>query len=249
MQGPTERFSDRVDDYVRFRPSYPSQVIDLISEVASVDKSTKVADIGCGTGIFTALLTRLNCQIVGIEPNDPMRAAAFQALKQITFVKATAEETRLEANSVDVITAAQAFHWFDKEKCQQEFRRVLKPDGWVFLVWNGRKSTGSEFLAKYELVLQEFVPDYTKLGHRSTPDEDILAWFGPSSAQSARFDNSQSIDLQGLLGRAYSSSYVPAAGTKEREELTKELSKVFEACQHDGLVRMEYETKVYFGHL
>ncbi len=252
MREPTERFSDRVDDYVKFRPTYPQGAVDLIRSVASLNRESLVADVGCGTGIFSKLLLETGATVIGIEPNGPMLEAAKQFLAdepRFRAVQATAEETGLDDQSVDAITAAQAFHWFRREEARVEFQRILKPGGWVFLVWNERRSDSSKFAHEYESILQELATDYATTRHRNTSDEELLGWFRDSSARMESFDHSQTMSLEGLLGRAYSSSYVPAAGTHEREVITDRLSQLFEQCQVEGEVRWDYRTKVYLGQL
>lgn len=252
MRNPTERFSDRVDDYVKYRPTYPSEVIDLIAQVARLDSLSVVADIGCGTGIFSKLLLQTGAMIVGVEPNEPMLEAAKQLLDsepRFRAVRATAEATSLEDHSYDAVTAAQAFHWFRRDEARAEFQRILKPQGWVFLVWNERLSDTSEFARGYEEILKDLATDYAMTRHRNTSDEELLAWFQNSSARIESFDHSQSLSLEGLLGRAYSSSYVPASGTPEREAITNRLTRLFDDCQVDEEIRWDYRTKVYLGQL
>jgi len=252
MRAPTERFSDRVADYVRYRPSYPKGVVDLIVARANISPESLIADIGCGTGIFATLLLETGASVVGIEPNEPMLQAAVSQLgsqSKFSTKHASAEQTGLADESIDAITAAQAFHWFDQPKARAEFRRILKPEGWVFLVWNERKSRGSKFSELYESALRDCSPEYALVGHRNTPDAEVLEWFENLTAEMATFSNAQAIDLEGFLGRAYSSSYVPAAGTREREAITERLTQVFYSCEVDGNIELKYETKVYLGQL
>ncbi|MBS1701795.1 MAG: class I SAM-dependent methyltransferase [Armatimonadetes bacterium] len=252
MLPPTQRFSDRVADYVRYRPSYPADLVRRIMEIGGLNEGSVVADVGCGTGIFAQLLLDTGVKVFGVEPNAPMMEAAVNQLggyPKFAMLNGTAERTGLTADSVDAITAAQAFHWFDQEPTRAEFRRILKPRGWVFLLWNERDDKGSEFSRLYEQALLDCAPEYAKVGHRNTPDDDVLAWFQNPAATLERFDNSQFLDLDSFLGRAYSSSYVPAAGTAEREAITARLTDVFERCQSDGLIELKYETKLYYGQL
>lgn len=252
MLPPTERFSDRVSDYVQARPSYPEDVIALLEEKCGLDSDSFVADIGCGTGIFTQQLLSIGCLVVGIEPNEPMLQAAIDNLcdhEQFLAVDGSGESTGLADHCVDLITVAQAFHWFNPSEALKEFHRILKPKGWVALIWNERKSSGSQFLEGYEKVLNDFAPEYSHVKHRNNSEDDILDWFQNSAARVYSFENNQMLDLDGLLGRAFSSSYVPAAGTMERGPIEQELKNLFRRTNQNGLVSFEYETKVFIGQL
>jgi SAM-dependent methyltransferase len=252
MLSPTQRFSDRVDDYVRSRPSYPLAAINLLVQIVGLSTESTIADVGCGTGIFATQLMATGAKVVGVEPNDPMREACIQLLSsspQFEATKGTAEKTGLADQSADLITAAQAFHWFSPFETRQEFRRVLKPSGWVGLIWNERKSAGSSFLEEYEQVLTEFASEYAHVSHRNNSDESILSWFGHPDAQVHHFENPTELNLSNFLGRAYSSSYVPAEGTDARSKITKELMSLFERYHTNDYVTMTHETKLFLGHL
>lgn len=252
MLQPMERFSDRVKDYDKARPSYPSEVIDLLRQVCGIDSESFVVDIGCGTGIFTQQLLNFGCLVVGVEPNESMLEAALTNLSlhtQFLGTMGTGESTGLADKCVDLITVAQAFHWLNPIEARVEFRRILKPTGWVCLVWNERKSVGTAFLEGYERVLKDFAPEYALVKHRNNADASILAWFENPGAQVYSFANNHLIDLDGLLGRAFSSSYVPASGTAERQAIEHELTSLFCATEKDGLVSFEYETKAFVGQL
>ena len=164
----TARFTDRVDDYVRWRPSYPSDVIRLLQETTGIVPPATVADIGAGTGISAALLLDAGYEVHAVEPNAAMRAAAD---KWLQFRPGNhshpgrAEATQLPEASVDLVLAAQAFHWFEPQATGLEWRRILKPPGWVVLLWNARRLTGSPFLEGYERLLLEFATDYTAVRH------------------------------------------------------------------------------------
>jgi SAM-dependent methyltransferase len=252
MLSPTERFSDRVADYVKARPSYPVEVVDLLVRECELDAKSSVADVGCGTGIFTRQLLDIGCMVFGVEPNLSMRDAAIDLLGQhplFTAIDGTGEATGLNDHSVDLITAAQAFHWFDKEKAHEEFRRVLRPGGYVCLLWNERRSTGTEFSLGYEEILQSYVPEYAKVRHRNNSDEDLLDWYSSSQRELYIFTNDQAIDLDTLLARAFSSSYFPARGTPQHPIVEQELCNLFARTQQGDMVRFEYETKVFLGQV
>src|ERR1700730_12549641 len=139
LHQPTERFSSRVDNYVRYRPGYPSQVLELLKAECGFISQSRVADIAFGTGIFTKLLLENGNHVFGVEPNANMRRAGEQYLASFpnfTSVAGTAEATTLAGGSVHFVTAAQAAHWFNLVEARREFARILKPGGWTVLLWN-----------------------------------------------------------------------------------------------------------------
>ncbi len=214
MKAPTERFSDRVENYVKYRPSYPPEVLDSLRENCGLKASSTVADIGSGTGIFTELVLRSGCRVFAVEPNDEMRHAAERRLLSspgFHSVPGAAEHTGLDSGSIEIVTSAQAFHWFRKEEAQKEFHRILKTAGWVALVWNQR-STQSPFQHAYDEVLRQLVPEYDAVNHRKVEVDDIVDFLDPGHYQCLTFKNCQQFDLDGLKGRMQSSSYTPASG-------------------------------------
>jgi SAM-dependent methyltransferase len=245
------RFDHRVENYVAYRPGYPLGMIDFLRGELGLAPESVVADVGSGTGILSELLLGAGCKVVGVEPNDAMRAAAESRLKSYTefrSVKGTAEATTLEDASADFITAAQAFHWFDAEKSRAEFRRILKPGGWVALVWNMRRTDSTPFLREYENLLREFGTDYAQVNCEQV-SEGRIAQFFAGGFGSKSFDNFQSFDFSGLRGRLLSSSYVPLEGAPKFEPMLEALRRLFDAHQRDGRVRVEYDAKVYYGKL
>jgi SAM-dependent methyltransferase len=248
---PKERFSNRVDDYVRYRPSYPAGSIDLLHRIAHLGPSTLVADVGSGTGIFSALLLQAGARVVGVEPNAAMRAAAermFAAEPRFESREGSAEATGLADASVALVTAAQAFHWFEPQRARAEFARILVPGGWAALVWNQRKDT--PFNRDYEAMLDRFAPDYANVRERDRAAEPrIRAFFAPFAVDVASFDNAQQFDEVGLRGRLTSSSYVPPKGHPLHEPILAELASIFRAHARDGHVDVSYETVVWYGHL
>lgn len=248
----TTRFSDRVRDYVKYRPSYPQGVINVLNEKCGLDPATAVADIGSGTGIFTELLLRSGCRVYGIEPNREMRAAAEEQLSGYPShrsVDGTAESTTLPECSVDIVTAAQAFHWFDPVATRAEFRRIAKPGGWIALIWNERQSSDVVFEREYEALLQRHATDYKTVGHRNIEPEVISEFLRPSDVDLSEFDNAQQLDFEGLRGRALSSSYMPAAGHPGYPDMIAELERLFEDCQQGGQVEIRYRTRIYLGRV
>src|SRR5437899_1233764 len=132
----TERFTDRVADYVRFRPHYPPAVFAELRDRLGLGAGSSVADVGSGTGISARPLLEMGCTVFAVEPNAAMRSAAEQWLgdfPRFQSIAGTAEATTLAEHSVDAVVAAQAFHWFDAASARREFQRILKPRGWVAL--------------------------------------------------------------------------------------------------------------------
>jgi SAM-dependent methyltransferase len=245
------RFDDRVENYVAYRPKYPVGVIDFLRDELGLTPETVVADVGSGTGFLSELFLLNGNAVVGVEPNDKMRAAAELLLRsypKFKSVKGTAEATTLDSASVGLVTAAQAFHWFDAERARAEFRRILKPGGWAVLVWNMRRTEATPFLRNYEKLLREFGTDYAQVNCEQV-SEDRIAQFFAGGFGSRRFDNFQSVDFASLRGRLLSSSYVPLAGHPSYEPMLAALRRLFDSHQQDGRVTIEYDTKVYYGQL
>jgi SAM-dependent methyltransferase len=249
---PTRRFSGRVENYVRFRPRYPAELIACLTSEAGLCASDVVADVGSGTGILSEMFLKLGNEVFGVEPNDEMREAAERILAgfpRFRSVASSAESTGLPAKSVDLVAAAQAFHWFDRNKAKEEFSRILRPPGRVVLIWNDRKTVGSPFSERYEALLREFGTDYETVDHKNIDWDALDEFFSPNPWKTFSLPNRQELDFEGLRGRFLSSSYVPAAGEARHEAMLEELSRLFEQTGSRGLVRMEYETKIHVGNL
>ena len=244
------RFSSRVADYTRYRPSYPPGVIELLRQRAGLRPGSKVADIGSGTGIFSKLLLEAGAEVFAVEPNAEMRAAAESMLgasSRFHSIGEPAEATCLEAQSMDLIVAAQAFHWFDRQRVREEFIRILKPGGSIALIWNVRQTDSSAFLRDYEKLLLTFAPEYPQVRHENVDAETLARFFDGGRFEKHSFANSQIFDFAGLSGRLLSSSYAPAAGHSLHEPMMADLRRIFDAHQHDDTVSFQYDTEVYLG--
>ena len=251
MSDSTRRFSSRVENYVKYRPGYPPAVVDLLAAECGLHAGSVVADVGSGTGLLTELFLKHDARAYGVEPNREMREAGERRLRgypTFTSVDGTAEATSLPDRSVDFVTAGQAFHWFDHARARVEFARVLRPGGWVVLVWNERRGA-TPFLAAYEQLLHEYAVDYAAINHRQVGAEAIGAFFAPGSYTKATFENRQVFDFDGLAGRLLSSSYAPEPGHPRHVPMLGELRAIFAAHQRDGSVAFEYDTEVYYGRL
>jgi ubiquinone/menaquinone biosynthesis C-methylase UbiE len=251
MSDPVARFSNRANNYAKYRPIYPAAVIDILQSDCGLTESATIADVGSGTGILSELFLKNGNPVIGIEPNSAMRQAAERLLKRFAnfvSIDATAEATTLKRNSVDFVTAAQAFHWFDRPKTRREFARILKPGGWVVLIWNERRLDSTPFLRDYEELLLRYGTDYQKVRHENV-DGEIAQFFAPETFRLKSFENFQHFDFESLKGRLCSSSYTPEAGHPNFAPMLAALEGIFDAHQDNGIVTVEYETRVYYGHL
>ncbi|WNQ11936.1 class I SAM-dependent methyltransferase [Paenibacillus aurantius] len=247
-----ERFSNRVDTYVLYRPSYPKEALDYLYGPVGFTPESEIADIGAGTGIFSRLLLERGSRVLAVEPNGAMREAAEKTLgdePRYQSVAATAEETGLPDGAVDHITCAQSFHWFDRTAARKEFHRILKPGGKVALIWNSRLTGGTPFLEGYESLLHRYGTDYEKVGHKNLSEATLASFFKEHSMQRVVFPYRQLFDLEGLRGRLASSSYTPAPGQPNHEPMMMALDDLFNRTQQDGTVSFDYETEIYWGEV
>lgn len=252
ISDPTRRFSDRVDNYVKYRPGYPHEVLTYLANVCRLSAGSVIADVGAGTGIFTKLLLDEGYVVNAIEPNQPMLSAAksqLSANKNFIPVNGTAEATTLPENSVDGIVCAQAFHWFNNENTRLEFERILKPGGKAALIWNNRSTDADDFLKAYDVLLKNNSIDYNKVNHQNVSDIDFKAFFKDGRYQLKKVANEQVFDEEGLIGRAFSSSYVPPENSNEGKKFLVMLKDVFSRYNIDGKVAFRYDTEVYTGEV
>ncbi len=248
ISDPTERFSTRVENYVRYRPGYPAAVLEVLRTECGLTANAVVADVGSGTGIFSEVLLKNGHTVRAIEPNNEMRQAAERLLADdpwFTSVKGTAEATTLADRSVDVITAAQAFHWFDRTRAREEFRRILKPDGSVALIWNDRQLDTTPFLREYEALLQRFGTDYLAVRHRDLDLEQVRAFIGGGGVKQTTVESAQSFGYEGVEGRLLSSSYAPEIGHENHDRMLAALREIFGRYAEDGKVEIRYDTRVF----
>lgn len=245
----TKRFSNRVCDYVKYRPDYPVEAINYIFENTNLDSQSTIADIGAGTGMLTVALLPNGAWVIAVEPNDEMRDACDNQLSNYPNYESTggtAEQTGLDDHSVDLITAAQAFHWFNVDRAKEEFQRILKPDGRIVLIWNRRVNAKSGFLSQYEAMLISNIAEYNRVNHANASDEVVTDFLGPEM-KLVDFPNHQDFNFEGVKGRLLSSSYCPAVGEDGHAELMAELQKLYDQYEEDGSVRFDYRTQVYIA--
>jgi SAM-dependent methyltransferase len=247
----TARFSNRVNDYVKYRPGYPAEIINLLQRSYNLSADKLVADIGAGTGISAALFLDAGYRVIAVEPNSGMRDKSIELLGSqpgFKVLDGTAENTGIETGSIDAVIAGQAFHWFNAANARTEFKRVLKPGGIVALIWNERK-TDSAFEKEYDQLIIDHASDYVKVDHRNIDAEHIAAFFAPEPYDLKVFANKQVFDLGGLAGRLLSSSYMPAKDEPGYDPMIEDLKILFNKYQHDGMITISYDTKVYTGKL
>ncbi|MBX3728916.1 MAG: class I SAM-dependent methyltransferase [Candidatus Sumerlaeia bacterium] len=248
---PTERFSGRAGEYVRYRPTYPAGMAAALRALCDLRPDHIVADIGCGTGLLAEVFLDNGNQVLGVEPNGDMRAAGAERLRGRSAFRAlagSAEATGLRDSSVDFVTAGQAFHWFDASACRREFARILRPGGWVVLVWNDRRGSGDPFHEGLERLIEAAGSDYSAVKSRM-PDAAALRRFYGSTPRIWTAENVQEFDLAGLCGRIASCSYVPETGTPEFATLREGIVELFTRHARNGRVRLAHDTRLYAGQL
>lgn len=249
---PTERFSGRVDDYVRYRPGYPPEALEPLVRDCGLGPASSVADVGAGTGIWTTRLLETGCRVLALEPNGPMRRAGRRRLGEgdrVRWLAGTAEATGLDDGSVDLVTAAQAFHWFDRRAARTELARILVPGGWMAVIWNERRKESTPFMAAYERLLLDWAIDYRRIDHTRIGRRELEPFFAPAPLGELACANRQVLDLAGLEGRLRSCSYAPAPEHPRYEPMMAELRRIFATHNEDGRVAMDYDCRVYYGRL
>ena len=252
IPNPTERFTGRVESYRRYRPGYPAEVVETLRRECGLGDDAQVADIAAGTGLLTEVLLAAGFGVTAIEPNEEMRAAcvALEAqYPQLRCVAGTAEATGLPDASVDLITVAQAMHWFDLARTRAEFARILKPGGGCAVLYNNRRLSGDAFHDGYEELLREFGIDYLAVKEQHMGRKRLAAFFAPEPMQSASFENAQSFNYAGLEGRILSSSYMPQPGQPRFEEMQAAARRLFAETQRDGKVTMVHECVMCWGRV
>jgi SAM-dependent methyltransferase len=246
------RFSNRVADYLRYRPRYPAGVLDLLQMHCLLTPAQAIADIGSGTGFLAELFLKNGNAVFGVEPNREMREAGEEylaAYPRFTSIDGSAEATALGDASVSFVTAGQAFHWFEPASTRREFDRILRPHGWVAIVWNDRSTAEDSFAQAYEDLLQHFGTDYSRVKDSYPQIEHMRTFFGHDKFLTRELPNFQVFDREGLRGRLRSSSYAPAEGDPNFAPMLAELDKLFDEYQQAGQVRMEFSTWIYLGQL
>ncbi len=246
------RFSDRAGDYAKYRPHYSRDVAHALREACDLRPGHLIADVGCGPGLLAEILLQNGNRVIGVEPNLEMRGAGEEylaAYPNFRMVEGSAEATTLPDEGVDFVVAGQAFHWFDPPKTRVEFARILRPPRWTVLVWHDRDVDSTPFLRAYEGFIHKHGIDYEQVSHKYLASYEALeAFFAPNGMNMIQQHNQQRLDFDGLRGRLLSSSYIPKSGERY-EAMARELPELFEKHAVDGHVTLEYNTKIYYGHL
>lgn len=249
---PHARFSDRVEDYVKYRPHYSHDVVQALKAACGLLPEHVIADIGCGTGLLAEIFLENGNRVIGVEPNREMRLAGedyLSAYSSFSAVDGSAEHTSLADQSADFVIAGQAFHWFRPPEARSEFARILKPGGWTVLVWHDRDIVSTPFLRAYEVFLRQYSNDYEQVTHKYLASYEALQrFFAPDQVELIKQHNEQRLDFDGLRGRLLSSSYIPKSGERY-ETMMQALPTLFEEHAVDDRVVLEYDTKIYYGHL
>jgi len=250
---PTLRFSDRAENYHKYRPDYPAALYIYLNGNAGLNQGDVVCDIGSGTGLLSKLFLDHGHEVYGIEPNAEMRKAAdttLSGLRGFHNHEGRAEAIPLADSIVDFAVVGQAFHWFDPSATKKEIQRVLKPGKQVALVWNNRHIEHNPFHRDYEDLLVRFGTDYAQVSQRwAVTDEGLAAWFSPYPMTQASLPNSKRLDLEGLRGALLSASYAPTEGHPNYQPMMEALGELISRHQTDGFVTFEYQTQVYHGRL
>ncbi|HQU91271.1 MAG TPA: methyltransferase domain-containing protein [Pyrinomonadaceae bacterium] len=243
-----ERFSNRVENYVKYRPSYPAEVLNVFRDEMGLNSESLVADIGSGTGISSKLFLDSGNVVYGVEPNAKMREAAAEflaAYPNFYSIDGTSTATNLFNASVNIITAAQAFHWFEPEPTRKEFKRILKPGGWVALMWNERQLDTTPFLIEYEKLLLKYANDYTKVRHDNINETTLKNYF-QGDFRTATFANKQVLDFDGIKGRVSSSLYMPSESDRQYSAMVEELQTLFDKHAENDRIQVFYDTNVFY---
>jgi len=246
------RFSDRVEHYIKYRPGYPrKELLVLLEKEIRLTPKMNIADIGSGTGISARIFLENGNTVYGIEPNEPMRKAAEGWLHEFPnfhSLHGSSEATNLPPHSIDLIVCAQAFHWFNPQLTKAEFLRIAHPDAYLCLIWNDRKRD-APFQQDYESLIQQFAFDYNEISHRNITSERIQDFFAPAEFKEVILYNEQIFDLESLIGRIISSSYMPNRNSPEYNAMEKAIIALFEKHEKKGEVVFAYDTLVYIGRI
>ncbi len=248
----TLRFGPRAAAYARARPGYPDAVVDQLARVTKLAIGSVIVDLGCGTGLSSEPFLRAGFRVIGIEPNEAMRSHANRRLSAqsgFAAIDGRAESTNLNAACADLVIAAQAFHWFDVAATRTEALRILRRPALAALIWNDRRTQGSEFARGFESLLLGCSAEYVEVRHRHARVDRVEQFFGNGHWDSITVAHSDELDFDMLADRLNSASYVPAPGEPQHAPMMERLRELFVATARDGMVTMEFDTRVWYGDL
>jgi ubiquinone/menaquinone biosynthesis C-methylase UbiE len=243
---PKVRFSSRVENYVKYRPSYPSEILHFLTKKHILSNNSVIADVGSGTGILSELFLKNGNVVYGIEPNVDMRSAGEKYLMNypnFISINGSAEFSPLDDDSIDLITAGQAFHWFDVSKAKDEFQRILRPNGHLVLIWNTRKKKGNPFWEAHEQFVQKYGTDYQEVRRG---EKSVEGFF---NCEKRVLYNFKDFNYEGFKGLILSASYIPLENNPGFVDMMQDLKNLFQQYQVNGIIRMEYDTEVFYGKL
>ncbi len=252
LPDPPERFTGRVESYRQYRPRYPAEIAELLERKCGLSRDSRLVDVAAGTGLLTEVLLGAGFQVTAVEPNAEMRAACSEleaSYPALRCVAGKAEDTGLPDSSADLITVAQAMHWFDLERTRAEFVRILKAGGWCAVIYNHRHTSCNAFHSAYGRLLEEFGIDYSSVQRQHMNQERMAEFFAPAEMRCATFPNSQALGLEALEGRIRSSSYIPRPGHERFGEMQAEIRRLFEENESGGVVTIKYECAVCYGQI
>jgi SAM-dependent methyltransferase len=242
-------FSQKVADYLKSRPDYPLALFEQLTELGALSAGAIVADIGSGTGLLTGALLQRGHEVFALEPNDEMRAAAeanLQSFDRFRSRSGSAEVTGLTNASIDLVTAAQAFHWFDAPRARDECLRILRPQGQVALIWNDRVLTDVLNQA-LDRVFAAFGGELRKVSMQQEERRQVPEFFGHAAYQTLSIEHKHWLDRAGFAALVFSRSYMPKRGSAAALEVEGEISRIFDKHAQAGQVLMRYQTLALVG--
>jgi ubiquinone/menaquinone biosynthesis C-methylase UbiE len=249
----TQRFTEKADNYTKYRPTYPEEFIEYLAENSGISENCIVADVGAGTGKLTKQLLEKSATVYAVEPNKNMLKSCIaycKDLKGLFPIDGSSEHTTLSENSVDLITVAQAFHWFNVDNTKTEFKRILKPHGKVVLVWNKRDVQKEGFSADYEKLMTQYGDDYKINDHKILINDALLqGFFKDGKFETVTFENNTYNSYETFLGRALSSSYSPKPHAQNYNNFINQIETIFNKYNEDDVIRIDYKTVAYIGEI
>jgi SAM-dependent methyltransferase len=250
---PTTRFTGLAETYAQFRPSYPAHAVDFVIARCALGSSSLLVDVGCGTGIASRLFAERGVAVIGVEPNTDMRCHAARTSQAdqggqptVTYHEGRAEATGLPSASADTVLSAQAFHWFEPASTLAEFHRILKPGGWVVLMWNERDERDPATATFGDVIRTARGAAEAESGRHARAGNALRLSRLFSSAEQVAFHNQQSLNEEGWIGRAFSASYAPREHA-EREAWRERLKAAFDQVQQGGTASLRYKTSIYLA--